>query len=51
MDYTLEYTEQELRTFFELEGGNNGEPVLNSDGYTEEEFEAWKVKFLQWANS
>lgn len=51
MDYTQEYTEQELRTFFELEGGNNGEPVLDKNGYSEEEFELWKEEFFQWVNS
>mgnify|MGYP001038561789 FL=1 len=39
---------QEQLEMFLMEGGNNGEPVLNPDGVTIEEFEDWRNINAEW---
>jgi len=39
---------QEQLEMFLMEGGNNGEPVLNPNGATIEEFEDWRNINAEW---
>ena len=46
--HEVEDARQEQWEMFLNEGGNNGEPVLNPDAVTDEEFEQWRTANAEW---